>query len=366
MKKVIALFTLIILTAFFLPGCQKNEAPVINSITADQDTVRAGGVVTITCDAVDPEEETLVYEWSSDNGTFTDADTNPVLWTSPSEAGDYSVICKVSDTEGNEVEDSIVIHVISNSAPVIDSIVFDSLEVAGFSTTIVCYATDPDLDEPLTYYWESLDGGSFSGDTDTMAVTWEAPGATQTCRILCSVSDGIYTVADTITIEVQNYTPFALGNKRVFEGELNGDSITLETEVISRTELGDGRIEWRLERKFNMPDTVVYDSTISYITSGDSIFLRDSKKDEEYLIFLLPLWVGKTWDTGSDGTGTITEEGTCDVTAGSFSNCLHAVIDVNETHREHWLAPDIGVVITKIETSEKTLNLELVSYDFGP
>ncbi len=366
MKKVLTILSVVALATLFYSGCTKNAAPVITGITADQDTVRAGGIVTLTCTATDPEDAALTYHWLAEAGSFDNPDTNPALWTTAADVGDYPIICTVSDPESVSTADTITIHVIANSAPVIDSIVYDSLEVASYNQTLTCYASDPDFDAPLTYYWESPDGGTIVANQDSMNVTWQAPAATQTCRLVCSVSDGIYTTTDTITIQVQNYFPIALGHVRVFEGEINGDSLTLRTTVVNSIDLGGGRIQWDIERQFTLPDTVIVDTSFAYIVAGDSIYIHEPRAANDYLGFLLPLWVTKSWATGDNGTGSVPEMGSRQVTAGSFSNCLRVTISGGQVEREHWFAPDVGLIISEVEVPSGTVELQLVSYDFGP
>jgi hypothetical protein len=366
MKKTIAALSVLALTLIFYPGCTKNAAPVITSLTADQDTVRAGGVVTITCVATDPEGLALAYHWQADSGSITDPDTNPALWTSPGSAGDFAIVCSVSDPESLSTIDTIDIHVIANSAPVIDSIVYDSLEVASYNQTITCYASDPELDAPLTYYWESPDGGTIVANQDSMNVTWQAPAATQTCRLVCSVSDGIYTTTDTITIQVQNYFALGLGWTKLFEGVLSDSTVTLETNVVSRTDLGNNRIKWDIERRFTLTDTVIVDTALSYTVAGDSVYIHEPKAPQDYLAFLLPFWSGKSWPTGDGGTGAVTEQGSRQVPAGSFSNCMRIQIGGGQVDRDHWFAPDIGIIISEADIRQQTVEFRLVSYDFGP
>lgn len=75
-----------------------------------------------------------------------------------------------------------------NYAPIITSLVADSDTLqANESTTITCFASDPDGDT-ITYDWSSPDGGTISGSGST--ITWTAPSTEGNYTIVCEVSDG--------------------------------------------------------------------------------------------------------------------------------------------------------------------------------
>jgi hypothetical protein len=77
-----------------------------------------------------------------------------------------------------------------NHPPVISDLSADPPSVnINQTTTITCFASDPDGD-PLTYHW-TKNVGSFEGSTSGSFVTWRAPFTTDIYTVVsCEVSDG--------------------------------------------------------------------------------------------------------------------------------------------------------------------------------
>ncbi len=181
---------LVIIAAVSIAGCgmQVNQAPVINSLTANPTTVSTGGSSTITCNATDADGDTLTYTWSSTAGTVTGAGAS-VTWMAPSVDGTYTVTVTVADGKGGTATDSVDISVIvGNNPPVIASVVAASPSVPpGGTTAVTCTATDADGDT-LTYTWSAPNGGAITGSGSS--VTWQAPAAEDTYTVAVTVSDG--------------------------------------------------------------------------------------------------------------------------------------------------------------------------------
>jgi len=77
-----------------------------------------------------------------------------------------------------------------NHPPVISDLSADPPSVDfNQTTTITCFASDPDGD-PLTYHW-TKNAGSFEGSTSGLSVTWRAPSTADIYTVVsCEVSDG--------------------------------------------------------------------------------------------------------------------------------------------------------------------------------
>lgn len=88
-----------------------NWSPDVHSITADPDNLDVGENSIITCDASDPDGDTLSYDWSSPEGGIISGSGESVTWTAPSTAGLYPVICTVSDGKGGSAEAYVNIEV---------------------------------------------------------------------------------------------------------------------------------------------------------------------------------------------------------------------------------------------------------------
>lgn len=100
----------IVLTA----GCSKedpasptNHAPTITSLTSSVSNVHFGEQTTITCDASDSDEDSLIYEWNASDGTIeVMGDGASVVWTLPLDVPSAMIEVTVSDGEAS-VQDSL-------------------------------------------------------------------------------------------------------------------------------------------------------------------------------------------------------------------------------------------------------------------
>ncbi|TKJ39169.1 hypothetical protein CEE36_10390 [candidate division TA06 bacterium B3_TA06] len=255
-----------------------------------------------------------------------------------------------------------------NEPPVIDRFVTDpasdTLVTAGDTVKIICEATDPDGDL-LAYEFEA-DGGTFEGPVDANDILWIAPDHSGIFEIICTVSDGdtLHEVADTITIHVQNYLPMTEGNQWVYEGkDQSGRWALLRLTVVDR-KVDEGRIRCYVERyiegKYPVPVT---DTGLVYTIAADSVFIKDPDAAKEYLGFLLPFLVAKSWETGDGGTGRVVGFDSCEVKAGLFEGCVNIKISGGQLERDLWLAPDVGIIVTQLKIDDPLeAELELVEY----
>jgi formylglycine-generating enzyme required for sulfatase activity len=189
-----------------------NRAPVIESVTADPQNVGLSESTVLQCAATDPDNDVLVYTWSAEDGTFPNGAAGTIVfWQAPGDTGTYPVTVRVSDGEltDNETIDISVI-VISNRAPVIESITAEPAVAFPNSTTeLTCVASDEDGDS-LTYTW-SADAGSFPQGSSGSIVQWQAPGEFGEYYIRVTVDDGRLSVRDSIAIMVDE-PPLAPSN----------------------------------------------------------------------------------------------------------------------------------------------------------
>jgi hypothetical protein len=166
-----------------------NHPPTITSVVANPTSVSTGAVSTITCNASDPDGDTLSYTWSATGGTISGTGSQ-VNWTAPSSSGTYTITCTVSDGKGGTASSSVNVTVTSggaNQSPTISSLTANPITVStGGVSIITCTASDPDGDT-LSYTWTAT-GGTISGSGSS--VSWTAPNTPGTYTINVAVSDG--------------------------------------------------------------------------------------------------------------------------------------------------------------------------------
>lgn len=89
---------------------QANQLPVIDGVTADPPTLQpsAGEEIstsTLTCNAHDPDGDTLTYTWSASGGTLSGTG-KIVTWQAPAVTGDFLITVKADDDKGGITEGS--------------------------------------------------------------------------------------------------------------------------------------------------------------------------------------------------------------------------------------------------------------------
>jgi hypothetical protein len=86
------------------------SVPMITDLFARPGKVDLNASTEVTCLATDPKGYPLQYTWSSLYGTISGTDS-VAQWTAPSTVGNYWVVCIVSNGQGGEAMDSVLIPV---------------------------------------------------------------------------------------------------------------------------------------------------------------------------------------------------------------------------------------------------------------
>ena len=186
-------------------AARENHCPEIVDLKASEEWIMPSGNCTISCEASDPDNDSLSYEWLARGGNIT-GKGDTVTWVAPEDTGDYNITVVVIDEFGSEGSASLSIKVAFNKLPIIKNLIVTAKHIyeqkylakisegyykvgKGISYEIKCTASDPDGDE-LFYEW-STDGSSISGKGAT--VTFTAPGSstegTEPLTVMVTVSD---------------------------------------------------------------------------------------------------------------------------------------------------------------------------------
>jgi len=128
-----------------------NHPPVILRMKASPGKINLGATSTITCFAVDPDSNALVYHWSAASGVLSGTGS-VISWQSSQTAGNYYILCTVDDGHGGTTADSV------------------GLEVRDFSkwqtgSLVAYYPFDGDTKDESGFHHDGIaSGGSFTSD----------------------------------------------------------------------------------------------------------------------------------------------------------------------------------------------------------
>jgi len=169
-----------------------NSPPELLSVTPSNDTVVAGGTLTISADAVDPDGDDMTYHWEAGDGTMDISSGNGsvALWTAPQTPGSIRLSLRVSDGMEWSIERSITVRVTSSVGNIAPSVI--SVDVTpgrvpmGGSAEVHVEGHDPE-GQPLTYHYIQ-EGGTVEGSSQR--VIWHPPEQPGVHTIEVWISDG--------------------------------------------------------------------------------------------------------------------------------------------------------------------------------
>jgi len=204
------LISLIVLTAIAVTVCgcgPASRSSVSLSLEADKTVLLPSETVNVECNATDVDGGNLSYNWSVTGGAIHPRKSGEsAAWTAPGEPGNYTITVNVTDEDGGEATDSVILTVRINQLPVITGLVASEEKVLPSSSCqLECDAEDADND-PLTYKWET-EGGNVTGAGSI--VNWTAPEQPGSYSITVLVEDimgGKSTASVTIDVGV-NHPP---------------------------------------------------------------------------------------------------------------------------------------------------------------
>ena len=199
-----------------------NDAPVFSVV--DNQDINEGGTKVILLSAIDIDEDDLVYN-ITDGVDITSSIDGSTVTFSLENNDDYfgSEDFTVSVTDGEFTESQTFTVTVSNvnDAPVLASVSNVSFNEDGSSETLTLSATDPDLDDILTY---SIVGGDqiVVSQTDNEFTFTASPDFNGTETFTVSVHDLEYTDSQimNVTVNAVNDTPVfsVVDNQDINEG----------------------------------------------------------------------------------------------------------------------------------------------------
>jgi len=164
-----------------------NSPPEVSSVVSSHQKLFPTQSAEIHCVAHDPDGDTLSFLWSTSGGVL-EPRAESTRWTAPERAGTYSILAEVEDGRGGYDAGILVIEVVRNEPPVLESIVASpDLVLPGGKVQLSCSATDP-KGHALGYEWSSTTG---EAEGIGPSVTWTAPSAPGVYDVSVRVYDGL-------------------------------------------------------------------------------------------------------------------------------------------------------------------------------
>ena len=170
-----------------------NRAPAISSLVADADWTLPLGSIQVTCEATDPDDDQLSYEWSATGGNISGTSA-AVNWTAPQKVGVYNVTVVVKDGHASEAVMFLPLSVDLGTPPTIENLIvtpkghiylrectvagcdYDAWKTREYD--IECIASNTSGE--LVYDWSCTDG-NISGEGSS--ITWTAPNKQSTSTV---------------------------------------------------------------------------------------------------------------------------------------------------------------------------------------
>lgn len=176
-----------------------NKPPAIADLIADADWTLPLGSLRVMCDAEDPDEDDLTYEWTADGGDISGTGA-VVNWTAPQEFGVYKITVAVKDGHGSSDTRTLFVSVALEQTSIIEDLVVTAEHCYlnayswGYKVgreqeySIECLLSDEGAE--VSYQW-SCEDGTISGDGSM--ITWTAPDEyIERTTITVVVSDTVY------------------------------------------------------------------------------------------------------------------------------------------------------------------------------
>lgn len=163
-------------TGSVVVSTEQNNAPMISSVVADNDSLSRGGSTDVTANATDPDEDSLTYAWSLSNSDWSYSGSGATIsLTAPNTPSSSTLVTvTVTDSVGASTTSSTIVKTVPNDSPVVSSLYAANNPVArNGSTDVTADASDPNGDS-LSYSW-AVDDSSWSISGSGATVTLDAP-----------------------------------------------------------------------------------------------------------------------------------------------------------------------------------------------
>ncbi len=263
---------------------EKNQAPVISSLTITETVLAPGEGTNLLCTAVDPDENDLTYTWECSGGTLS-ASGFSAYWAAPDTMGHYSITCMVDDGNGGQdigtlgvfvegVADGQIMFVYADHDDYYyDYETGDDLEIENTSVGGVVFA-DPfpafDYlklnsvsfvgDEYARPYLGYVSFGDFDGDGNAMITSGFSPLTVEIKTSIGTVSGAINLPQELAYLTLSEYTSLALGEPFTISWAGNADFYAVECEYEYRDQ--NGYWHWDYLEEFVTGNSITFPGSI--------------------------------------------------------------------------------------------------------
>jgi hypothetical protein len=188
-----------------------NLEPIVDTVNVVSAPEQSSFSLTAT--ATDPEEQSLLYIWTQTAGTpvvIPDDSAETLAFTTPDVAEDEDLTFQLSVSDGvNEVLHTLVLTVLNvNSVPTLSASASASSALEESSVSFTATANDAD-GQALTFTWVQLSGPDLNlGETTSNSFTVTLPSVASNSIVVLkvTVSDGIDSVSQEVSLTIQNQT----------------------------------------------------------------------------------------------------------------------------------------------------------------
>jgi hypothetical protein len=160
--KALLCMSVVAIMLFLNCGGEENNAPVINSVTANPSSTYPGEDVTLTCDADDEDGDIITYDWSVQAGTLSVTNLATVTWTAPVDTGAFLMEVIVEDEGGLADTGSVTVTVDPNW------VFGENLTVTGIGANTYTYSSIEITGAPI--------GATVDSVTMTVSINHPDPG----------------------------------------------------------------------------------------------------------------------------------------------------------------------------------------------
>mgnify|MGYP006279441685 CR=1 FL=1 len=180
-------------SASIVVSTRPNRAPIIDSILPETSRLSRGGTTEVSVSARDPEGDSLTYQWSLDQASWSVQGSGATATvTAPDFEGRSTVVMvTVTDSRGATSTGAISLSTEPNRRPVISSIFAAQNPIPrGGQTSVQVNASDPNTDG-LSYTWSvSESGWGIVGSGSEVTVTGPQ-SASSTAVVTVDVTDSV-------------------------------------------------------------------------------------------------------------------------------------------------------------------------------